>query len=619
MKRFNPRLVLAFAHDLLAASLAWLLAYLLRFNFDIPPEFQKSMALTLPWLLPLHAVFFWHFGLYRGLWRFASVNDLKRILLATSLVGLLITATVYGLSLPGVPRSVLLLHPLILILLMGGSRFAYRSWKEERMLSVRSALAKPVLVMGAGCAAHSLLRELSLSTTWSVVGLLDDNPAKRGRSLGCLPILGTLDRVAEFAERFGVEHVIIAMPSARSSARRRATELAAEAKLIALTVPAFDDLLSGKLAVSQIRQVELEDLLGRDRVELDDAQLHECLDGKTILVSGAGGSIGSELCRQIAGFKPQRLVLLELSELALYQIAEEFAAQFPLVTIFCIIADVKDERRLAHIFAEYQPQLVFHAAAYKHVPLMESDNAWEAIRNNVLGTLHLARAAQRQGAEKFVLISTDKAVNPVNVMGASKRLAERVCQALQQADGTRFVTVRFGNVLGSNGSVIPKFRAQIAQGGPVTVTHPEIIRYFMLIPEAVQLVLQAGSMGHGGEIFLLDMGNPVKIADLARDMIHLSGFSTEEIEVVFTGLRPGEKLFEELLANDEESIATPHPKLRMAKPDCADTAASLASIVAIEHWTQDETVQSNAQIKQVLQKFVPEYVPAAATTRAIGT
>jgi FlaA1/EpsC-like NDP-sugar epimerase len=604
--RLNPRIVFAFVHDLVAAACAWSLAYLFRFNFDVPGEFQRAILATLPWILPLHALLFWRFGLYRGIWRFASLNDLRRILVATGLSAVLVTVVVYMLSVPNVPRSVLLLHPLILVLLMGGSRFMYRTWKEQRILSVRAALGKPVLVLGAGSAAHSLLRELGMSAEWSVVGLLDDDSAKRGRSLGDVPILGALDQIAVYAEKFDVLHAIIAMPSAHPAARRRATELAAAAGLSVLTVPAFDDLLGGRVSISQIRKVELEDLLGRDRVDLDDAGLHSWLDGKTVLVTGAGGSIGSELCRQIASFRPKQLILFELSEFALYQIEEEFSNYFPSLLIVCAVGDVKDEERLKQVFLTHSPHIVFHAAAYKHVPLMESGNAWEAIRNNVLGTLRVARVAQQQGVEEFVQISTDKAVNPTNVMGATKRLAECVCQLLQAAGGTRFVTVRFGNVLGSNGSVIPKFREQIAKGGPLTVTHPEIIRYFMLIPEAAQLVLQAGLMGQGGEVFVLDMGEPVKIADLARDMIHLSGFSEEEIEIVFTGLRPGEKLFEELLADNEQTMSTPHPKLRVARPE---TVKTIRPLDEIERWVTGEPPSSPELIKQSLREFVGEYTP----------
>jgi FlaA1/EpsC-like NDP-sugar epimerase len=374
-----------------------------------------------------------------------------------------------------------------------------------------------------------------------------------------------------------------------------------------LTVPSLDDLLTGRVAISAIRKVELEDLLGRDRIELDEAGLHRLLEDKTVLVTGAGGSIGSELCRQIARFRPRLLVFVEQSEFALYSIEQEFAGQ----PIACVMGDVKDVARMDAVFAEFRPDVVFHAAAYKHVPLMECANAWEAVKNNVQGTLNVARAALASGAGEFVLISTDKAVNPTNVMGASKRLAEVVCQAVQaQRSATRFVMVRFGNVLGSSGSVIPRFREQIARGGPVTVTHPEIIRYFMLIPEAAQLVLQAGLLAareaEGGRVFVLDMGEPVRIVDLARDMIRLSGFSDDEIKIEFTGLRPGEKLFEELLADGEATLPTPHPKLRIARPSALPDDKWLAELEAwlAASWRDEDDVKAG------LRRWVPEYRPA---------
>jgi FlaA1/EpsC-like NDP-sugar epimerase len=397
------------------------------------------------------------------------------------------------------------------------------------------------------------------------------------------------------------------MPSASAAERRHATELAATAGLSVLTVPSLDDLLTGRVAISAIRKVELEDLLGRDRIELDEAGLHRLLEDKTVLVTGAGGSIGSELCRQIARFRPRLLVFVEQSEFALYSIEQEFAGQ----PIACVMGDVKDVARMDAVFAEFRPDVVFHAAAYKHVPLMECANAWEAVKNNVQGTLNVARAALASGAGEFVLISTDKAVNPTNVMGASKRLAEVVCQAVQaQRSATRFVMVRFGNVLGSSGSVIPRFREQIARGGPVTVTHPEIIRYFMLIPEAAQLVLQAGLLAareaEGGRVFVLDMGEPVRIVDLARDMIRLSGFSDDEIKIEFTGLRPGEKLFEELLADGEATLPTPHPKLRIARPSALPDDKWLAELEAwlAASWRDEDDVKAG------LRRWVPEYRPA---------
>jgi FlaA1/EpsC-like NDP-sugar epimerase len=433
--------------------------------------------------------------------------------------------------------------------------------------------------------------------------MFDDNASKHGRRIGDVPILGLLNSLSDHVQRLGAKHAIIAMPTATVAQRRRATEVAARAGLTVFTVPASADILAGRISISQVRKVELEDLLGRDPVQLDAEGLHRLLTDRVVLVTGAGGSIGSELARQISHYGPRLLVFYEQSEFALYAIEQEFAGR----PIACAVGDVKDEAQLDAVFRQYRPEVVFHAAAYKHVPLMENGNAWAAVRNNVLGTYRVARAAIEYGAREFVLISTDKAVNPTNVMGASKRLAEMVCQTLQaEAATTRFVMVRFGNVLGSSGSVIPKFREQIARGGPVTVTHPDIIRYFMLIPEAAQLVLQAGLMGQGGEIFVLDMGEPVKIADLARDMIRLSGFSDDDIRVEFTGLRPGEKLFEELLADGEATVPTPHPKLRIARPSSTLDQAWLADLLA---WL-DAPVRQEAETKSCLRQRVPEYRPA---------
>lgn len=600
----NPRTLAAFAHDLVAAVLAWMLAFALRFNFDIPPEFYASAWQSLFWILPLFGALFFAFGLYRGLWRFASLSDLQHLVAAVLTGALLTTAAVVFLGLGPIPRSVLVLHPLLLALAMGGSRFAYRSWKEHRLYGPTKMRGQPVLVLGAGEAANSLLREMNRSGLWYTVALVDDNPSKVGRRLRGLPVFGPLARVGEVAEKYGVKHVIMAMPGAKSSERRSAAEHAAEAGLTVMTMPSYDDLLAGRLSVSNIRRVELEDLLGRESVSLDDAGLHELLTGRVVMVSGAGGSIGSELCRQIAKFAPSRLVLFESSEFSLYRIDEELAQSFSGVVISAWAGDVRDTERVEEVLMAEKPAVIFHAAAYKHVPLMEHGNAWQAVRTNALGTLTLARAARAAGVDKFVLISTDKAVNPTNVMGASKRLAERLCRAQQATAGTRFVTVRFGNVLGSNGSVIPKFREQIARGGPVTVTHPDIVRYFMTIPEAAQLVLQAGWMGQGGEIFVLDMGEPVKIVDLARDMIRLSGFSEEDIHLEFTGLRPGEKLYEELLADDEATLPTPHPKLRIARLVDDMSEAERHELLA---WLMP-SVRSADSVKEGLKRFVPEYV-----------
>ncbi|MBI1887365.1 MAG: polysaccharide biosynthesis protein [Nitrosomonadales bacterium] len=601
----NLRMALAMLHDFVAAGVAWTLAYLLRFNFDLPANFAAELELTLIWVVPLQMAIFWQFGLYRGIWRYASTADLRRIFLAVLLSAAAIPLLFWMLRLGLViPRSVLVINPLLLILLMGGSRFVYRMWKEQGLYGAIKLHGEPVLVLGAGDAAASLAKELSRSSDWRLVGFLDDNTERHGRTLNGIRVLGGLDGLKEWAKRLSVSQVIIAMPSSSHQQRKRAIQLCNAAKVKALTVPSFDDLMSGKVAVSQLRAIELDDLLGRDPVVLDDAGLHGLLTEKVIMVTGAGGSIGSELCRQVARFAPARLVLFEQGEFALYTIEQELKQAFPALDFVCLVGDVRDAARVDEAMREHRPEVLFHAAAYKHVPLMEQHNAWQAIRNNVLGTWTVARAAQQHGVGKFVMISTDKAVNPTNVMGASKRLAEMVCQALQPSGDTRFVMVRFGNVLGSTGSVIPKFREQIARGGPVTVTHPEITRYFMSIPEAAQLVLQAGLMGQGGEIFVLDMGEPVKIADLAKDLIRLSGFSEEEVRIEFTGLRPGEKLYEELLADSEHTLPTPHPKLRIAQARQAD----LAWLEKLLEWTS-ATAMPDEQVRAALRDWVPEYQP----------
>jgi len=605
LRKSNLRTALAILHDLVACGIVWMLAYLLRFNFDLPVSFKLEMQHTLLWVVPLQLAIFWQFGLYRGIWRYASLNDLRRIVLAVLFAAISIPFMLWMLrSNLVVPRSVLVLNPLLLILLMGSSRILYRMWKETRFQGYMHLSAEPVLVLGAGDAAVTLSKDLAKNESWQLVGFLDDDTNKKNCLLNGVKVLGRLDELMHWVDYLGVGRVIIAMPSSSHQQRQRAIQLCNAAKVQVLTVPSFDDLMSGKVAVSQLRPIELDDLLGRDPVVLDTEGLQELIAGKTVLVTGAGGSIGSELCRQIARFKPAKLVLFEQSEFALYTLEQELQQVFSALPFVCLIGDVRDAQRVDEMLRLHTPSVLFHAAAYKHVPMMEQHNSWQAIRNNVLGTWTVARAAQRHGINKFVMISTDKAVNPTNVMGASKRLAEMVCQALQSSAGTRFVIVRFGNVLGSTGSVIPKFRAQIAQGGPITVTHPEITRYFMSIPEAAQLVLQAGLMGQGGEIFVLDMGESVKIVDLAKQLIRLSGFTEDEIKIEFSGLRPGEKLYEELLADNEHTLPTPHPKLRIAQARQANSEW-LGKLLL---WTEVATLPDE-QVKTALAVWVPEYQP----------
>ena len=603
--RANWRSWLAFAHDVIAAAVAWVCLYWLRFNLEWHEPQISDVWRTLAWVLPLQAGIFLAFGLYRGLWRFASLPDLQRIVLAVALGAVAIPVVLVMLRLTSiVPRSVLILYPPVLILLMAGSRFTYRIWKEHRLYSPLAALGEPVLILGAGEAGARLTKELVHSRQWRIVGLLDDNPAKQGRLLRNISVLGPIAELPMWSKRFGVRKVIVALPSAAHGVRRRVAELCASAGIEALTVPSYDDLISGRSQLTTIRHMELDDLISRDPVVLDSAGLKEWLGGRVVMVTGAGGSIGAELSRQIARFSPARLVLLDLSEYALYQIQQALQDEAPGISLATLVGDAKHAVLVEQVLSRERPSVVFHAAAYKHVPLMEEANAWQAVRNNAYGTWVLARAAAAAKVEKFVLVSTDKAVNPTNVMGASKRMAEMVCQSLQNG-ATQFVVVRFGNVFGSAGSVIPRFKEQIARGGPVTVTHPEITRYFMSLSEATQLLLQAGLMGKGGEVLVLDMGEPVKIVDLARDMVRLSGLDPDRVRIVFTGLRPGEKLFEEPLASGESSLPTPHPKLRIAQV----RAGSRDAVEQMVAWLERDRAAGEAEVRMWLKSWIPEYAP----------
>ncbi len=606
----NLRSFGAFMHDVIVAFVAWDLSFLLRFNFEIPTIFNVHLYETVFWVVLVQSIVFVLFGLYQGVWRFASIPDLKRIIKAVAVAAITVAALLFMINPPVVvPRTVLILDPILLVLLMGGTRFAYRAWKEHRLYGLSHLRGEPVILIGASELAVALLKDLSRSEQWRVIGLLDENKVMHGRLLMGVRVLGAIEQLPEIASKFNVEHIIIALPPEAYLQRRQAVTLANTNELTALTVPVVDDLMSGKVSISQIRKVEVEDLLGREAVNLDNQGLQQLIEHHTVLVSGAGGSIGSELCRQILKYKPNRLVCFDVSEYALYQLEQELLQNLDKAELIFVTGDVKNEQRVKQLLSEYLPKVVFHAAAYKHVPLMETHNVAEALSNNVLGTYVLANASMQAKVEKFVFISTDKAVNPTNVMGASKRLAEMVCQSLEGGakSKTHFVMVRFGNVLGSSGSVIPKFREQIAKGGPVTVTHPEITRYFMSIPEAAQLVMQAGLMGKGGEIFVLDMGEPVKIAELAKDMIRLSGFQQDEIKISYTGLRPGEKLYEELLADDELTQPTPHSKLRIAIARKADATW----VKKLLKWVESCQVADEISIKKQLAFWVEEYVESA--------
>jgi FlaA1/EpsC-like NDP-sugar epimerase len=602
--QFDVRALAAAVHDGVALVLACLGAMLLLDVNGLTPAEASDFTLAFIVAVPIQVAISFLFGVYQGIWRYTSLPDIQRVVFSVLTGTVFVSLALHALALEGsFSYREYLLYPLFLIALMSLSRMAFRSFKEWSLYGRGGEQGTPVIVMGAGDAAVGLVKELSRSHDWRVVGLLDDDEKKRGRLLHGVRVLGPLEDLPRFAQRLKLRHAIIAMPSVPYKVRRRVVEICKRAKVAIMTVPSLNSLVGGKAAIARIRKVAVEDLMKREAVTLDDAGLHDLLTGQVVMVTGAGGSIGAELCRQIAAYQPAMLVLYEMNEYAMYKVDEQLREAFPDMPVESIVGDIKNARRVNQVMHQYSPALVFHAAAYKHVPLMEEANAWEAVQNNVLGTYVVARSAIEYGVKKFVFISTDKAVNPTNVMGATKRLAEMVCQALQVASNTRFEMVRFGNVLGSAGSVIPKFQEQIDKGGPLTITHPEMVRYFMSIPEAAQLVLQAGCMGLGGEVFVMDMGEPVKIVDLARDMIRLSELSENEIRIVYTGLRPGEKLFEELLADDEHTRPTPHPKLRIAKAREVDAEW----INGVLTWLHQDRIPSDSEVRRDLKRWVPEY------------
>ena len=552
--------------DLGMIPLAWIGAYWLRFNLStIPSEMVATMQQALWVLVPVQGTCFWYFGLYRGMWRFASMPDLLRILKAVA-AGVVISFALLFLwtRLQDIPRTVPLFYIFLLVGMLSGPRFFYR-WLKDFHFPMK--VGQRVLVVGAGRAGEMLVRDLlrDPDRVYQPMGFVDDEPGKKGREIHGIRVIGSCDHIPYLVKALSIESVMLAIPSANSKQIRRLVELTEEVGVPVRTLPRINDLMSGKVGVNELREVSIEDLLGREPVTLDWNAIRNGLSGKRVIVTGAGGSIGSELCRQLVRLEPAELILLENSEYNLYAIEHELVRDYPNLRLHAQLCDVRDAGAVELFFARHRPNVIFHAAAYKHVPMLEGQ-VREAVRNNVLGTRIVAEAADRYNCSEFVLISTDKAVNPANVMGTTKRVAEIFCQNLNARSDTRFITVRFGNVLGSAGSVVPLFRKQIESGGPVTVTHPEIERYFMTIPEACQLIMQASIMGKGGEIFVLDMGDPVKIRYLAEQMIRLSGQEPgEDIEIVYTGLRPGEKLYEELFHEKESLTGTGHEKILLAK------------------------------------------------------
>ena len=600
--------------DAAVVAACWNITYLFRLGFErwinARPSYDGWVLLG---VVAAYALASALFKVPQSMWRFSGFGEIKRLTLACALAGAAVAAVVIGLGLTKVPRAVLALHPVVALMGLAVVRIVYRmTYEHARSRIAGRGEIKRAVVLGAGEAARLLIAGLH-QQGWVVLGLLDDDRTKHGARIGNVPVLGGLDALDALAQRRlrnSATHVVIAMPSASRAQRRRALALAGSTGLPVLTVPSADELRTGQTRIERLRDIEPDDLLGREPVVLDETGVAQTLRGKTVLITGAGGSIGSELCRQVARFGPARIVLVELSEFNLYTIEQELTEFFPALELVRLIGDVKDLDHLRHTFATWRPQVVFHAAAYKHVPLMEDHNALAALRNNTSGTHHAALAAAEVGTERFVLISTDKAVNPTNVMGATKRAAEMVISSLAaEHPGTRFMAVRFGNVLGSSGSVIPKFKEQIAHGGPVTVTHPDIIRYFMTIPEAARLVLQAAAIGESGQVLVLDMGEPVKIVDLARDLIRLAGHTLEEIPIVFSGLRPGEKLFEELLADGDDTLPTAVQRLRVARlAASADSAARVDELLA---WLAAAPVagepQDDSTVRARLRGAVAEY------------
>jgi FlaA1/EpsC-like NDP-sugar epimerase len=611
MHRFlvNTRLWIIVAVQVAIIVSALVLAFALRFDMTIPERFWPTLKALLPVLLAIKLLVFWGKSLLKGWWRYASMADLIVIFKANLIasVGVVIYAVcVYRLE--NIPRTVLFLDFVFCFLLMGGVRFVTRAFRENYFPMPLYEMPEKtrILVMGAGDAGQIIVREIRKNPRLrsEVVGFLDDDPTKKGERFQGVRVLGRQNDIASICKKNDVDEVIIAIPSASSKEIRRIVDRCLKAGIKFKTLPGVSDLIDGRVSVQHIRDVDLEDLLGREPVRLDAGKIRAYLGGKRVLVTGAGGSIGSEICRQVARFAPGKIILFDNAETPLFHIEQELLKDFPDIRLSPIIGDIRYRARVEAIFDEFMPEVVFHAAAYKHVPMMEHNPA-ESVNNNVRGTKIIADAAHAFGVKNFVMISTDKAVNPTNVMGATKRAAELYIQSLGRRSHTHFVTVRFGNVLGSNGSVVPTFKEQIRKGGPVTVTHPKVTRFFMTIPEASQLVLQAGSMGKGGEIFLLDMGEPVKIIQLAEELIRLSGLRPyEDIDITFTGLRPGEKLYEELLLSGEGTVPTAHKKIMVAKAAFCDERILHRQL---EELFKSARAMDLAATLDILKQIVPEH------------
>jgi FlaA1/EpsC-like NDP-sugar epimerase len=599
--------------DILLLSFSLLLSYLLRFEGDIPVEFLTRLKDHIVIIVMVKITIYYFFQMYNSLWIYASEDELMKIAISSLLANGAILSLMFFMEVR-FPRSIYIINTMIDIVLMGGFRFSYRVFRRLKQKGnlFSNKNFKRTLIVGAGDTGALIIKELMKHNKLKSkpIALIDDDPMKLGKRIHGIPVLGNRNDILKIVKAKRIDEIIIAIPSV---AKQRVSEIV---KICNSTgcqlkiLPGVYELINGQVNISEIRNVELEDLLGRDEVHLDTLNIRHFLDQKTVLVTGSAGSIGSELIRQLLKFNPAVLVLVDHNENGLYGLEYELTERMKRAsgqcTIHFVVASIRDRKRMAQIFEHYKPNIVFHAAAHKHVPLMES-NPIEAIKNNILGTENLVEIADRYGVQKFVLISTDKAVNPTNVMGATKRVAEMIIQNHNQHSKTDFVAVRFGNVLGSNGSVIPLFMKQIENGGPVTVTHPEITRFFMTIPEASQLVLQAGAIAKGGEVFILDMGEPVKILELAENLIKLSGYVPyDEIDIEFTGLRPGEKLYEELMLKDEELIHTQHKKIFVSQ---SSSLLNKELKIHLDKVREKVDQIENGDIRQILKELVPEYRP----------
>lgn len=607
--KYLLRMILLLAADILLINLASFLAVFSRLDFSIADFRNEKMLEVLlkyaPWFTLLSLAVFVPMKLYTSLWEYASVDELIHIILAALLVCAVEMLGQFVGIIQGLPMSFPLLNALFLVCFISVVRFSYRFIRGVRHNTKKNDQQKRTMLIGAGDAGMLVLREFQNSENSQnrVVCIVDDDPLKHGKYLRNVKVSGGRKDIIRLAETMHIEEIVYAIPAARVQDRKEILKICQSTGCKMKIMPGISQLANGEVSIQKIREVDILDLLGRDSVQVDLAQIADYLSEKTVLVTGGGGSIGSELCRQIADHTPKQLIIFDIYENNAYEIQQELKRAHPELNLVTLIGSVRDTERINMVFATYHPQIVFHAAAHKHVPLME-DSPNEAIKNNVFGTYHVAQAADRFGAETFVLISTDKAVNPTNIMGASKRMCEMIVQMMANRSKTKFVAVRFGNVLGSNGSVIPLFKKQIEEGGPVTVTHPDIIRYFMTIPEAVSLVLQAGTYADRGEIFVLDMGEPVKIDDLARNLIRLSGFEPDvDIEVKYTGLRPGEKLYEEMLMNEEGLRSTANNLIHIGKPLEIDEALLESRLTALE----TEAENNSDAICDMVEKIVPTY------------